>query len=76
MTKDEVDINVKNKIWYVGAYPWKGSPFKCALVVITKNGQEEAIKLFKEFYKNESLEPEEAVEVPFVKGEIDEPATA
>lgn len=67
MTKDE------NEAWYVRAEPWKGCPFKCALVVLTKLGQKEAIKIFKEFYKNEALEIEEAVPVPIVKGTIDEP---
>jgi len=62
-----------NKVFYVSAKPWKESPFKCALVVLTKNGAEEATKLLREFYKNESLEPEELNEVPFLKGEIDEP---
>uniref|UniRef100_A0A6M3JG91 Uncharacterized protein n=1 Tax=viral metagenome TaxID=1070528 RepID=A0A6M3JG91_9ZZZZ len=64
-----------NKVYYVSASPWKGSPFKCSLVVLTKNGTDEVIKLLREFYKNESLEPEEMTEVPFLKGEIDEPGT-
>jgi hypothetical protein len=62
-----------NKVYYVSASPWKGSPFKCSLVVLTKNGPDEVIKLLREFYKNDSLEPEELSEIPFIKGEIDEP---
>ena len=61
-----------NKVYYVSSSPWKGSPFKCSLVVLTKNGEEEVLKLLREFYKNESLEAEEMSIVPFVKGEIDE----
>jgi len=64
-----------NKVYYVSASPWKGSPFKCSLVVLTKNGPDEVKKMLREFYKNESLEPEELNEVPFLKGEIDEPGT-
>lgn len=67
MKKDE------NEAWYVCAEPWKGCPFKCALVVLTKLGQKEAIDIFKTFYKNENLEVQEAVAVPIIKGTIDEP---
>ena len=63
----------KNEAYYVSAKPWKECPFKCALVVLTKVGQEEAIKIFKQFYKNENLEIEEAVPVPILKGTVDEP---
>ena len=62
-----------NEAYYVSAKPWKECPFKCSLIVLTKLGQTEAIKIFKEFYKNENLEIEEAVPVPLVKGTIDEP---
>lgn len=60
-----------NEAWYVAARPWAGCPFNCQLVVVTKNGQEEAIKIFREFYKNEKLEPETATLVPVIKGEVD-----
>ena len=40
--------------------------------MLTKNGEEEVMKLLREFYKNESLEAEEISIVPFIKGEIDE----
>lgn len=64
-----------NRVFYVSAKPWKESPFKCSLVVLTKHGEEEVIKILREFYKNESLEPDEITVIPFVKGEIDEPDT-
>ena len=63
---------MNNRVWYVSALPWKDSPFKCSIVVLTCKGQEEAVKIWKEFYKNHDLEPDEACEVPFVKGTIDE----
>jgi len=61
-----------NKIYYVSAKPWKECPFKCSLVVLTKNGEGEVIKIWREFFHNPDLEPEEFSEVPFVKGEVDE----
>lgn len=63
-------METPNKMWYVASTPWKGCPFRVALVVLTCDGQATAIKMFHEFYSNENLQAEEAVEVPFKKGNV------
>jgi hypothetical protein len=68
---------MKNEVFYVTGKPWKECPFDCPIVVATKNGPDEAIKLWREFYHNEALEPlAPPIPVPFIKGEIDESAAA
>lgn len=42
--------------WYVESVPWVNSPIKLSLVVLTADGQERAVEMFKEFYKNPELE--------------------
>lgn len=64
-----------NKVYYINGKPWKDCPFKLQAAVITKKGEDEVIRVWREFYHNDALEPEEIIEIPFIKGEIDEPAT-
>lgn len=45
---------VKN--WYVESIPWVNCPVKFSLVVVTSEGSERAIEMFKEFFKNPELE--------------------
>lgn len=42
--------------WYVESVPWVNSPIKLSLVVLTAEGQERAVEMFREFYKNPELE--------------------
>jgi hypothetical protein len=61
-----------NQFWYVSSKPWKDCPFSIQLVVFTKNGEEDAKKIFREFYQNPKLEIEECSVVICVKGELEE----
>ena len=49
-------MSTEPKSWYVECIPWVNSPIKLSLVVLTAEGQERAIEMFREFYKNTELE--------------------
>jgi hypothetical protein len=75
--KGEEKKMTNNQFWYVSARPWKECPFKFQLIIFTKNGEEEAKKIFKDTFKmtgdvGEKCEIEDCNVVVCVKGEIDD----
>ena len=60
---------VMNESWYIAAFPWKECPFKLNLVVLTNAGREDAVKKFKEFYKNDGLEIEDCYQITIITSE-------
>lgn len=42
--------------WFVSSVPWIGCPLPFNLVVMNKT-KEEAVKIFKDFFANQDLEP-------------------
>lgn len=64
-----------NETFYLEAEPWKDAPFKVFLVVVTCKGEEDAIRVMREYFKNNSLEPE-VKRVVLVKGVLAEELNA
>jgi hypothetical protein len=55
--------------WYMKAIPWKGCPFDLQLVVITDKGKDDAKRIFKKLYQNDSIEITDCHEISLIKAD-------
>ena len=60
----------KFRCWFVKAIPWVGCPFDLQLVIGTKDGKEDAIKVFRQFYQNENLEISDCHEISLIRADM------
>jgi len=56
--------------YYISAVPWVGCPFNVNIVVVTKNGREDAVRVFKEVYQNDALDIKEIYEITLVRSDM------
>ncbi len=56
--------------WFMKAIPWKGCPFDLQLVVLTDKGKEDAMRVFRQLYQNDSIEISECHEISVIRSDL------